>query len=333
MKLAKSSILLSIAMMAAMSVQVMASNVTTEKPETKRVEINADEKAEQNKGEETKAGEKADKDKKEEGNLENNAKTEKLVFDHFNHNEFPANFRSTKLSVKSLCVNKKGLENLNISGSQQYSQDNLKLLKEKLPKKNLYFIDLRQESHGFINGLPISWEANGNKANMGLSREQVIELNNKQLNDIRKNEPIKIDNKEITPNEVIDEQGLIERNKDHYIRVTVTDTKLPAPEMVDFFVESVHKLPKNAWLHFHCKEGIGRTTTFMTMYDMMKNAKDVPMQDIIDRQIKMANLEKDEASLESSSREELYKYFYEYCKQGDFKKPFSKFAPCYKGNN
>ena len=42
-------------------------------------------------------------------------------------------------------------------------------------------------------------------------------------------------------------------------------------------------LPDDAWLHFHCRAGKGRTTSYMAMYDMMRNPQ-VPCEDIISRQ-------------------------------------------------
>ncbi|MGL4847603.1 MAG: fused DSP-PTPase phosphatase/NAD kinase-like protein [Clostridium sp.] len=250
-----------------------------------------------------------------------------LVFDNDNHNKLPERFRKSNDPIEDPGnLNLTGLKCLNISGSQQYSKDGLTLLKEQLPKdKTLVFFDLRQESHGFINGLPISFEGDGDKANMGLTHSQVIARNDAQLASIKIGTPITIKGTSITPKEVYSEQTLIKNNKDNYVRVTVTDTKPPTPEMVDYFVAAVNKLPKNSWLHFHCKEGIGRTTNFMTMYDMMKNAKTVPMNDIILRQIKLGNLEDKEKGLEDKERMALYTKFYAYCKKGDFTKKFSTF--------
>lgn len=250
-----------------------------------------------------------------------------LIFDNENFNRLPERFRKSTDPIENPgTLNLTGLNTLNISGSQQYSKMSLSLVKEQLPKdKNLVFIDLRQESHGFINGLPISWEADGDKANMGLSYNQVIARNDAQLANIKIGTPIDIKGKTITPKDVYSEQTLIKNNKDTYIRITVTDTKLPTPEMVDLFIQSVTKLPKNSWLHFHCKEGIGRTTVFMTMYDMMNNAKNIPLSDIVLRQIKLANLEDKEEGLESKDRMAFYNKFYSYCKKGDFTKKFSQF--------
>lgn len=250
-----------------------------------------------------------------------------LVFDNNTTKRLPNNFRkSTDPVDNSTNLNLSGLKELNISGSQQFSKFNLELLKKQLPSdKNLVFIDLRQESHGFINGLPISWEGDGDKANMGLSYNQVIARNNAQLANIKIGEPLTIKNTTIVPKEVYSEETLIKENNNQYIRIPVTDTKLPTPEMVDLFVSSVTNLPENSWLHFHCKEGIGRTTTFMTMFDMMKNAKTVPLNDIVLRQIKLANLEDKEKGLESANRMAFYNKFYAYAKNGDFTKKFSDF--------
>lgn len=43
-----------------------------------------------------------------------------------------------------------------------------------------------------------------------------------------------------------------------------------SPENIDEFIKLYKSLPKDAWLHFHCEAGKGRTTTFLAMYDMMK---------------------------------------------------------------
>jgi protein-tyrosine phosphatase len=53
---------------------------------------------------------------------------------------------------------------------------------------------------------------------------------------------------------------------------------------VDHFILAVRALPENAWAHFHCEAGRGRTTTFMVLYDMLRNANRVSLEDIVLRQ-------------------------------------------------
>ena len=136
-------------------------------------------------------------------------------------------------------------------------------------------MDLRQESHGFINGFPVSWADLKNNANIGLTKEQVLLDENNKLKSIKLNIPITFYNHAnitIVPTKVQNENQLVNSKSLSYNRITVSDGEIPTDDMVDYFVELVKSQPENSWLHFHCKEGIGRTTTFMIMYDMIKNS-------------------------------------------------------------
>lgn len=67
-----------------------------------------------------------------------------------------------------------------------------------------------------------------------------------------------------------------------YIRLPVRDHWKPADEIIDQFVCFVKALPKDAWVHFHCHGGSGRTTTFLVMYDIIRNGPHVNLKDIED---------------------------------------------------
>ena len=47
-------------------------------------------------------------------------------------------------------------------------------------------------------------------------------------------------------------------------------------------------MPPGGWAHFHCRAGKGRTTTFLVLYDMLRNAGRVSLKDIVDRQSVLA---------------------------------------------
>ena len=129
---------------------------------------------------------------------QNNSETSYLVEDNENYDTMPFKFRkSNELQsiANNSALNLAGLENLNISGSQQFSKMNLSLLLKAI-NTNLPIIDfdLRQESHGFINGIPISFENKHNNANKGLSNEQVLKKEKAQLDSIKKGVPISFHN-------------------------------------------------------------------------------------------------------------------------------------------
>ncbi|CAM2848407.1 phytase [Hathewaya histolytica] len=245
-----------------------------------------------------------------------------LVTDSLNTKTLPKRFRKTSdlTDVDNNNLNLKGLNTLNISGSQQFSAFNLPLIINSIGNsKPITIVDLRQESHGFINGIPVSWKGAKNNANQGLTMKEVLSDEAAKLASIKLGEPITFYNHpdmKVIVESVQSENQLVNSKSLSYLRVPVTDGKIPTDEMVDYFVQWVKKQPKDIWLHFHCKEGIGRTTTFMAMYDMMKNSKEVTADDIIKRQVMLANFKKDKLdSFTNNERGRFLKSFYEYCKE------------------
>lgn len=84
-------------------------------------------------------------------------------------NALPKNFRkTTNLAVieNNKDINLTGLDKLNISGSSQFSVNNLPMLIDAIGTSlPITVIDLRQESHGFINEYAVSWADEKNNAN------------------------------------------------------------------------------------------------------------------------------------------------------------------------
>lgn len=248
---------------------------------------------------------------------------EQLRIDSKREDEMPKRFRKTTDTIKEDddLPNLTGFSSLNESGSAQFTTKNIGLMKKAIGDMPIFIVDLREESHGFINHFAVSWlgEDGKNKANKGLTKEEVLKNEAKRLNSIKLKEPITIKNKEIIPTKVQSEKELVEKNKMFYVRIPVTDNERPGDEMVDYFIKLVKKLPKDGWVHFHCKAGIGRTTTFMVMYDIMKNGKQVSLEDIMERQVLIGGKNLLKPSYKpgsySSERSEFIKNFYEYVKE------------------
>lgn len=241
----------------------------------------------------------------------------------WNTPKLPNHYRKISKDIEpkiSEPINLKGLDTLNISGSGQFSENGLIKIKESIGNHHIKVVDLREESHGFVNGVAVSWENELNNSNKGLTIEQITNEENKLLLSIPLNVPLKFSNtkKEIIPKTVQNEMDLTKDKIMSYVRVPVTDGNLPTNETVNYFVDVVKNLPENTWLHFHCKEGIGRTTTFMAMYDIMRNCKDVPLMDIIKRQVLLSTIgPKHAEDFYSGRRYAFLNEFYNKCKAGN----------------
>ena len=82
---------------------------------------------------------------------------------------------------------------------------------------------------------------------------------------------------------VASEREVVALPAGHYLRLPVTDHLRPSDERIDDFVDFVRRLSVGAHLHFHCHGGEGRTTSFMTLYDMLRNAASVSAASILAR--------------------------------------------------
>lgn len=201
-------------------------------------------------------------------------------------------FKKTDISLPS----REGLDALKLSGSAQFSEKGLEAILNHLQAPpNFYILDLRQESHGFMNGMAMSWFADKNWINVGKNLKTIEEeeLNLLQRNlrqqvhsidERHKHHPQAHSAASFKVYQVANEQQLAHSYQLNYFRIPVTDHVKPTDENVDLFISFVKQLPKDHWLHIHCAAGRGRTTTFMSMYDMMHNAQKVSFEDILHRQ-------------------------------------------------
>ena len=185
----------------------------------------------------------------------------------------------------------------------------------------------------FINGIPVSWYADDDWANVGRSLAWIEEDETLHLvrmvaarsitvgtvvkgkdGQVSMKDPVNVD-----VNDATTEMGLAHQLGIDYIRIPVSDHCRPTDDMVDRFVTFVHGLPANAWLHFHCHGGDGRTTTFMALYDMIRNAQNVSLDDIVARQsvIGQYHLFNGKSEVETL-RAAFIKAFYSYVKEGGY---------------
>lgn len=216
-----------------------------------------------------------------------------IIFDTSNSQTLPANFRSPRF-LRPAGDNKvilDGFNELKMSGSGQFSQGQLEELIKYLTQKhhvkleNIIIVDLREEPHGFINGDAVTFHYGPLTALRNKSPEEVLASDQQRINLVRAmpyivlNTIIKSDAgmpdnkipKVLAAKSAKTEHELAVQLGVQYVRIPVTDHFRPDHNDVDQFINFVEKLPAEAWLHFKCRGGKGRTTTFMAIYDMMKH--------------------------------------------------------------
>lgn len=230
-----------------------------------------------------------------------------LILDAKDNFTLPRRFRTTSKSIPLKKLNHylkshnylpsfKGYKELRASGSAQFSRKNILAALAQMQGK-VYIIDLRQESHGFLNGDAVSWYGERNWANEGQANFFIRNLEISLFQHLTNLKTASICNVQKKPHKHLcsialnsidiktakTEEQLMQDLGLEYIRFPVLDRWKPEDKIIDQFVNFVKALPKGAWLHFHCRGGSGRTTTFLVMYDIIRNGQHVKLNDIIAR--------------------------------------------------
>lgn len=240
--------------------------------------------------------------------------------------KFPRSFRlmtdDWQVDIYYNPPTREGLDTFYVSASGQPTLSEMKNIFDELKKiapndKKIYIVDLRQESHGFADEYPISWYVKKNRANVDKNFSE-IELDEKQrLENLRgqftKFVPLgKYDTKHFqeisfAPKNTCTEKQAAESVGLKYARFYALDMTFPTPDVVDEYLKFLSQLDSDAWLHFHCHAGHGRTTTFLVMYDILKHPN-LSFEDIVRRQYLLggSNL------FDGSEREKYIRLFYEY---------------------
>jgi len=262
-----------------------------------------------------------------------------LILDTANQPQLPRNFRMTSDAV---------LPDLHMAGGAQFSELGLQQILRRLPARSVTIIDLRQESHGFLNGNAISWYGVGDAANLGKTAAQVEEDQSMRLRALSRLSTAtvyevlaktprgaigQVNLRRFAVKQVMSEEELARRYQVNYFRIYVTDFHAPTADQVDRFIQFTRNVSSGMWLYFHCHAGRGRTTTAMAMYDMMHHAKQDSFDGIILRQAKMGGKDLEELPSRqqvkfafAEARLQFLHLFYNYCRanQDNFRTTWSE---------
>jgi protein-tyrosine phosphatase len=274
-----------------------------------------------------------------------------LKVDRIDALQLPRNFRTTNDVIKPLkdgyMPSTVGLSEVHASASSIYSELEFTQVLAKIPSQKVIVVDLRQESHGYLDGMAVSWFAPHDWGNDGKTLEQVKPIERVLLDATVKNSPVTVygfddkTNKLCTPFQMTvhnarTEEEMVTAHGAGYFRLALPDHFRPDNANVDKFMEFYKSLPENAWLHFHCYAGMGRTTIFMVMYDILHNAKTVDYDDIVARQASIGIVDLRDIPVSKKNwsrwayidREQFTRHFYDYVKQSspDFSMSWSQWA-------
>jgi hypothetical protein len=213
--------------------------------------------------------------------------------------------------------------NINAIASAQFNEEELKAIKKKYPNQKILIIDLRKESHAFINDKPVSWRSQFNLDNEEKQYQQILSDEKQKVNDLKKesqiivSEIIKKDEKngwfsEISPilvnvNKVETEAEIAKRNGFDYKRIAIRDHSYPDSKQLMEIASLIEKTSPKTKIYVHCAAGRGRTTTFLTIFDIIKNGKDTTLEEIFKRQHKIGGPKLDKIDEDSKWREDLAK--------------------------
>ncbi len=208
-------------------------------------------------------------------------------------------YRSTDEPPEMTGVATAGLSTLRCSGSAQLSAAGFTALRARLahvPAARLHVVDLRQESHGFLNGAAVSWYARSNWGCVGLAEDEALALERMRLRLLAAAEWVEVASAadvkqrkqgaavEVRPERVEDEAQVLALPPGQYVRLPVADHARPSDAVVERFVRLVDALDVDAHLHFHCRGGKGRTVTFFVLLDLLRSADRLPFAEVLDRQ-------------------------------------------------
>jgi hypothetical protein len=230
----------------------------------------------------------------------------------------PTNFRSSDdpLPPGSDPKLAAGLKGIHASGSGQYSKGELEAVlasgRVRLP---LTLVDLRQESHGLLQVQPmpgaaadiaVSWFLERDWINIGKDLVSIVTDENSRLKRAASTPSLVVQRiltktpddrictvKSVTvkPSAWGTERQLADTLGLEYLRLPTTDHVRPRDSLVDEFVAFERARPRDMWLHFHCRAGDGRTTTFLVMHDIICNAPAVSLAVIAKRQHLLGGLD------------------------------------------
>lgn len=182
---------------------------------------------------------------------------------------FNMNFRTTNDEIVfTQGLDLRGLRELKASGGTSVHFSDLK---RRLAHVNdpIIIIDGMDKIHGYIHGIPstfFSYQKPNPHWKYYIRRW------------------IYTGSTDVHPELIVPEEIEAQKHGFSYTNLKVGSKFISSNETIDNLVKVLENMPANTWIHFHCHYGKGRTSMMLVLYDIMKNAPLVSLEDIIKRQ-------------------------------------------------
>ena len=197
-----------------------------------------------------------------------------------------------------------GLLQLHLSGSDQFSTRTFKQILDGMPRGSspdgLLILDLRNDLHGFLNGAPAAWRDWDLQSQPSLRSAEGLLAEEAQRFSAIEGTQQKVwlapgdlqwrGTVEVTIESAQTEPAWLQSQKVGYTRMPIPLWVVPTDDTIDGIVKLVAGMSPRRWIHVHDGWTQWGTVIVMTMIDMMRNAQQVPLQDILVRQSVLAGL-------------------------------------------
>lgn len=182
---------------------------------------------------------------------------------------FNRNFRTTQDQISSTeQVDLRGLREIKASGGAAVHFFDLNRRLGHI-KGNKLIVDGTHEFHGYLKGIPTTFFAyHTDHYPWKYSVRRFLFTGTTA----------------ICPEQVVLEGEEAKKNGFSYVNFNVGSRFIPSNETVDKLVGVLENVPADTWIHFHCHHGKGRTSMMLVMFDIIKNAPTVSLNDIVKRQ-------------------------------------------------
>lgn len=186
-----------------------------------------------------------------------------------------------KRANKDCCKNISlvGLADLNAHGSGFISYDELKN-KFQNEKSKIYVVSLLKDDIYYYNGLCLRWYGMGYmKDDLGNEIFTKKSFTKVIRRFIYGTPPIQDLSQIQTEREIVQSLG-----GEYYLPMKGNENWIGNMNFVDDMIRFFESVTEKDQLYIHCAHGRGRTTTFLVLYDIFRNGKNVPLKDITQRQ-------------------------------------------------